>query len=156
MNALDEQVGGTHYKNNAIQPLQYVMANAMGFCEANIIKYITRYKHKGGVQDLEKVRHYVQLHQETVSTEPEVFKELRILFQTRSLLPISPWDYCEANAIEDERVRSIIVMVSYWRSEHYHGDGPVKVVLSAVDELITEQRELELQDHDREQTQDRR
>src|SRR5260370_39910677 len=48
------QHGGDHYKNRAIQPWDYVIANQMGYLEGTIVKYITRYKDKGGVEDLKK------------------------------------------------------------------------------------------------------
>ena len=59
--ALDTQVGGNHYKDMAIQPLEYIMANNLSYCEANVVKYISRWKSKGGVEDLRKVKHYIDL-----------------------------------------------------------------------------------------------
>jgi hypothetical protein len=59
MNPLDTQVGGDHYKNKAIQPIEYIMANEMDFCEGNVVKYITRWKDKGGVESLRKIKQYV-------------------------------------------------------------------------------------------------
>ncbi len=70
-NPLDVQVGGGHYKDMAIQPLQYTMANKLGFCEGNIIKYVSRYKNKNGVEDLKKARHYLDLLIADVSDERE-------------------------------------------------------------------------------------
>ena len=61
MNPLDRQVGGKHYKDMKIQPVEFILANDLGFCEGNIIKYTCRYKQKGGVEDLEKVVHYAQM-----------------------------------------------------------------------------------------------
>lgn len=55
---LKTQVGGDHYKKLKIQPIEYILANDLGYVEGNIIKYITRWKDKGGVQDLEKIKHY--------------------------------------------------------------------------------------------------
>ena len=55
------QYGGSHYKNKAIQPIEYIFANKLGFAEGNIVKYITRWRDKGGVQDLEKIKHYCDL-----------------------------------------------------------------------------------------------
>lgn len=60
-NPFAEQVGGTHYKSMKIQPVEFILANDLGFCEGNIIKYTCRYKQKGGVQDLKKVIHYAEL-----------------------------------------------------------------------------------------------
>ena len=59
--ALLKQVGGNHYKDKAIQPIEYIHANKMGFCEGNVVKYITRWKEKSGVADLEKAKHYIEL-----------------------------------------------------------------------------------------------
>ena len=59
--ALDSQVGGGHYKKYRIQPVEYAMANNLNYCQANAIKYVTRYRDKGGVQDLEKAIHNIQI-----------------------------------------------------------------------------------------------
>lgn len=59
--ALDVQVGGGHYKEMAIQPIEFAMKNNLNFIQGNVIKYITRYKTKNGREDLEKVKHYVDL-----------------------------------------------------------------------------------------------
>lgn len=61
MNPLQQQVGGDHYKNHAIQPIEFIHANAIPFIEANCIKYLCRWRSKNGIQDLEKVKHYVDL-----------------------------------------------------------------------------------------------
>ncbi len=61
VNPLNVQVGGGHYKDLKIQPIEYIHANSLGYCEANVVKYISRWRSKGGLQDLEKVKHYVDL-----------------------------------------------------------------------------------------------
>tara|TARA_B100000586_G_C20105221_1_gene426980 strand:+ start:2136 stop:2471 length:336 start_codon:yes stop_codon:yes gene_type:complete len=43
-----------------IQPLEYIIANELDFLEGNIIKYVSRYPHKGGVNDLLKARTYLE------------------------------------------------------------------------------------------------
>ena len=48
------------YYKTAIAPIDYIMANNLNFCEGNIIKYITRYKEKGGVEDLKKAKNYIE------------------------------------------------------------------------------------------------
>ena len=59
---LDKQVGGNHYKNCGIQPVQYIHANNLDYLEGNVIKYITRHRTKGqGKKDIEKAIHYAQL-----------------------------------------------------------------------------------------------
>lgn len=59
--ALDIQVSGDHYKQAKIQPIEFIHANNIPFCEANVIKYIFRWKSKNGVKDLEKAKHYIDL-----------------------------------------------------------------------------------------------
>lgn len=63
--ALNTQVAGSHYKHRKIQPIEYCEANRLGACESAIIKYITRWREKGGMKDLEKIKHYVDLLIET-------------------------------------------------------------------------------------------
>lgn len=59
--ALAVQVSGDHYKNAKIQPIEFIHANNIPFCEANVIKYVFRWKTKNGIKDLEKARHYIDL-----------------------------------------------------------------------------------------------
>jgi hypothetical protein len=59
--ALDKQVGGDHYKDLKIQPVQYIHANNMPYLEGNVVKYITRWRNKNGLADLEKAKHYIEL-----------------------------------------------------------------------------------------------
>lgn len=53
------QVGGEHYKHKAIQPWDYIAANGLGFFEGNVVKYVTRWRDKAGLEDLRKARHYL-------------------------------------------------------------------------------------------------
>ena len=61
LNSLAVQVGGNHYKQFKIQPIEFILANNLGYIEGNIVKYICRYKFKNGVEDLKKIKHYVDL-----------------------------------------------------------------------------------------------
>lgn len=58
---LGTQIGGNHYTKHAIQPIEYIWANNIGFSEGNVIKYVTRWKDKGGIKDLEKAKHHIEL-----------------------------------------------------------------------------------------------
>ena len=69
MSAKDKQVGGNHYKDMPIQPIEYIIKNGLGFCEGNVVKYITRYNNKGGIEDIEKALHYCELLLESKRTE---------------------------------------------------------------------------------------
>lgn len=57
---LDIQHGGSHYKDKKIQPIEYITANNLDFCQGNIVKYVTRHKDKNGAEDIRKVIHYAQ------------------------------------------------------------------------------------------------
>ena len=59
--ALKKQVGGSHYKMGAIQPIEYIEANNLGYHEGNVIKYVSRWRHKNGIEDLQKAIHYIEL-----------------------------------------------------------------------------------------------
>jgi len=71
MSALDNQVGGNHYRNKGIQPIEYIMSNKLEFAEGSIVKYITRWREKGGIQDLEKIKHYCDFLIEEAETNGE-------------------------------------------------------------------------------------
>ncbi len=53
------QVGGTHYIAMAIQPIDFIMKNGLSFAEGNVVKYVCRYRKKGGKADLLKARQYI-------------------------------------------------------------------------------------------------
>ncbi len=59
--ALDVQVGGDHYRSMKIQPIEYIHANNIPFAEGTVIKYVSRHRAKGGIADLEKARHVLDL-----------------------------------------------------------------------------------------------
>jgi len=48
-----------HYQHFAIQPIDFIVANKLDFLEGNIIKYVSRYKHKNGIEDLRKAKNYL-------------------------------------------------------------------------------------------------
>lgn len=55
------QIGGGHYLNKKIQPVEYIQANDLSFFQGNVVKYVTRYKDKKGSEDLKKAIHYLQM-----------------------------------------------------------------------------------------------
>ena len=60
-NALNEQVGGEHYKKYAIQPAEYCQRNKLNSLESSIIRYATRHQDKNGREDIEKIIHCAKL-----------------------------------------------------------------------------------------------
>jgi hypothetical protein len=73
-----------HY-NMEIQPIEYIMRNNLGFCEGNIVKYISRYKEKGGLSDLEKARHYLDLLIEQYEEIENTAKDYNIIDELAEL-----------------------------------------------------------------------
>lgn len=65
MSARDDQIGGGHYKDMAIQPFEFITRNGLTYGEGCVIKYVCRWKKKNGLEDLKKARHYLDLIIET-------------------------------------------------------------------------------------------
>lgn len=61
MQSTEYQVAGNHYKKLKIQPIEYILANNIPFCEASIIKYATRWRDKGGLDDLRKIKQFCDI-----------------------------------------------------------------------------------------------
>lgn len=59
--SLNVQVGGCHYKDLVIQPVHYIHANNLNFIEGSVVKYVTRWRAKNGVEDLRKARHFLDM-----------------------------------------------------------------------------------------------
>jgi hypothetical protein len=55
------QVGGSHYTKCKIQPMEYSMANGLDALQHTIVKYVTRFRDKNGIEDLKKARHAVDM-----------------------------------------------------------------------------------------------
>jgi len=61
MKASQTQEAGSHYKDYAIQPAEFLQKNKIPYCEANVIKYVLRWRAKNGIEDLRKAQHYIKL-----------------------------------------------------------------------------------------------
>ena len=57
----DKQIGGSHYKNFRIQPYEFISKNDLSFFQGNVVKYVCRYLHKNGIEDLQKIIHNCEL-----------------------------------------------------------------------------------------------
>ena len=79
MNANDKQVGGQHYSAKAVQPWDYITSNNLGYLEGNVVKYVSRWKEKNGVEDLLKAKHYleklIELQQPAPTSEADTLRE---------------------------------------------------------------------------------
>ena len=59
--SLEKQVGGNHYKQFPIQPVEFINANNLSYMQGNVVKYVVRYPFKNGIADLEKAKHYIEM-----------------------------------------------------------------------------------------------
>ena len=55
------QIGGSHYMYFNIQPYEFISKNNLSFFQGCVVKYVCRYMHKNGVEDLNKIIHYCEL-----------------------------------------------------------------------------------------------
>jgi hypothetical protein len=67
---LRQQVGGRHYADMAIQPVEYIHLNGIPFIEGCVIKYVSRWRAKGGIEDLRKARHFLDMLIQFETREP--------------------------------------------------------------------------------------
>lgn len=78
MKAKDIQVGGDHYRKMKIQPIEYILGNGLPFIEGSIIKYVSRWRDKGGIDDLRKAKHLCD-----ILIESEVEKTEKVCLRNR-------------------------------------------------------------------------
>lgn len=69
MSALNQQIGGGHYKEFKIQPVEFITKNQVPYIEGCVIKYVMRHRLKNGKQDIEKAIHYLNLLMEMEYSE---------------------------------------------------------------------------------------
>jgi hypothetical protein len=107
---LSTQVGGSHYKNFAIQPIEYIHKNAIGFIAGNIIKRVARYNQPTGkgAEDLLKIIHELDILIDQINKGHEGWVHDR-----RSDLVIDPLHFCRANNFDSDQT-SIIYWVSLY------------------------------------------
>lgn len=107
MSAFSKQVGGGHYTKMKIQPFQYSMANGLDPMQHTIIKYVTRFRDKNGIEDLEKAKHTIDLliEHELQKAAPATEK------------PVEDVEQALRRKLEDGEARAHIVTTSYDRAQ---------------------------------------
>lgn len=100
-NALQVQVGGDHYKNHAMQPIQLITKTRCTFIQGCIWKYITRYKEKNGKEDIQKCIHYAQLAIQLNDNGQLGYRKLDIVRE-----------YCKVNNLSKEQ-EAVIMLTAY-------------------------------------------
>ncbi len=113
MNALDTQVGGTHYTDMKTQPLDLIVGLDLSFLQGNAIKYLSRYPRKGGVADLLKARDYCRKAHALLDSNPTTE-----CYQTRATHAVDA--YCEANGmVGDVREAILSIVLLSWSKAVY-------------------------------------
>lgn len=98
-NSLQSQVGGSHYKDLQMQPIELIVKAKLSFIQGNIVKYISRYKSKNGIEDIAKCIHYAQLAIDLGSYGPE-----------HRMLNLA-YSYCKANNFNAYQTKIIAACV---------------------------------------------
>lgn len=119
-NPLSYQVGGDHYKKYEYQPVEFFADLQIGFNRANAIKYLVRWKDKGGVEDLKKAVQYLRfVKQEQDKNDEKVFRFLE-QFENPERRIIGRILYCETQAARKEIEKLIQVCTdgqTHWEGE---------------------------------------
>ena len=118
---LDTQVGGNHYKNLAIQPVEYIFKNNLGYFEGCVIKYVTRWNDKGGVQDLEKAKHFLEL---LIALQEQYAKDCMLSLVQKELAECDSkkdLPMCEPTPANDTIYRYLILADNATPTEFYVG-----------------------------------
>jgi len=110
------QVGGSHYKELTLQPITYIQANGLDYCQGNVVKYTTRHRSKNGREDLEKAAQYCGFLMDYYSAH-RVQLALRWVLAHPWLMsfPIPSRKYCNVNRIEG-LARKAIRLITTWRT----------------------------------------
>lgn len=107
MSAFSKQVGGGHYTKMKIQPFQYSMANGLDPMQHTVIKYVTRFRDKNGIEDLEKAKHTIDL-----LIEHELQKAA-----PATEAPVEGGEQALRRKLESGEARAHIVTTSYDRAQ---------------------------------------
>ncbi len=125
--AFSEQIGGSHYKDMPFQPIRLISYLNLDFFQGNVVKYVSRYKLKDGVRDLEKAKHYCRMAMEMGNSSSRT--EMTVLQVT-----LASKSFILSNRLS-QLVADVIVYV-YWRKW--------EEAVKAIDTLSKEHNQSEL------------
>ena len=101
----NNQVGGDHYSRLAIEPIQFIEANGLNYCEGNAVKYISRWRNKNGLEDLNKAKWYVerliQIEEQRLEEERRDELTAAINEHCTDTSPV-PCEACDCDAAESD------------------------------------------------------
>lgn len=107
----NNQVGGTHYSDLAIEPIQFIESNELGYCEGNAVKYISRWRNKNGVEDLRKAVWYIErlIQVEGLNIAENRRRELREVINSHFGCE-APCEHCESpeEALDEPTEESVV------------------------------------------------
>jgi len=102
--SLNTQIGGNHYLKLKMQPIDFIVKNNIPFIEANIIKYISRYGNKNGIEDLKKIKHYIELSKQLSIKDYSKFVILdEIRKESIKHLINNATEYCDINKFSEKQ-----------------------------------------------------
>lgn len=127
---LQRQIGGAHYKKLAIQPVEFWLANDLGPIEAACVKYLSRWRDKGGVQDLRKVLHFLEILLDWARPNETSVRPHRVY--------ITASQYCMANGIP-KREEDVIDSLLRWRTS---GISMLYKAMTDVQKMIRDEEEV--------------
>jgi hypothetical protein len=122
-NALSIQVGGGHYKNFPVQPVEHLEQNGVAQCLPSVCKYVMRFMSKDGAKDLRKALHFLDLWQQLNSegrAAPKDVIPLEVVLET-----------CHLDKLSDDQT---VVMVAT-QTECY-GDDWMRLARQALERLL--------------------
>lgn len=131
MSALDTQVGGGHYKTLKIQPVELIMSNHLGYCEGAVVKYLTRWRDKGGIEDVRKAAHFVQILMEDRDYQHRLEDRAKAMPVSA---PIDGAEYCIANDIGGPSRMAIQLIVLF---AHRGWSSLLEQAAAWIDDIIT-------------------
>lgn len=123
MSALDTQVGGSHYANKTIQPVELAYARGYDGFVFSVLKYVTRHREKGGAQDLRKARHFVDLRREVRARLPKAAENHWAALANRLARDseVTAQEYAEKNDMV-ARDAEIVVALDKWHLGKVSGE----------------------------------
>ena len=131
--ALSTQVGGCHYKNKPVQPIEFAMKHKLDACAFSTLKYVTRHAEKDGERDLRKAYHFVQLR-EALVPRPSWLRR-RFLRSKLPTLRLAMTAYCTANRLPSRERMVLLTLADFVRT----GDKVYADMLKAQLSLLIQQ-----------------
>ena len=122
--ALSQQIGGSHYKLMPFQPICLIGMLDLDFCQGNVVKYVSRYKLKDGVRDLEKAKHYCLMAME-LGDKPAP----DAVYLSEAIDDV--WDFVQQNKMDYE----VYMILMHVVRRHWED------VEQAIDELINKSKQ---------------